>query len=90
VNPEPDIRLLTRAKWVGVLLPIAFIWGFEIVRSKVVEPSVSADSAHDFAALVMSGKKTLKDLGFTKEVPVRHYAVKEAVLPFTRTSDCAR
>ena len=37
---ERDVRLLTRAKWVGVLLPIAFIWGFEVVRWWVVEPSV--------------------------------------------------
>jgi two-component system nitrate/nitrite sensor histidine kinase NarX len=63
VNPEPDIRLLTRAKWVGVLLPIAFIWGFEIVRWWVVEPSVSADSAHVFAALVMSGAAVVFGLG---------------------------
>ena len=35
------------------------------------------------AALIMAGKK-LKDLGFTKEVAVRHYAIKEAVLPFAR------
>jgi len=63
VNPEPDIRLLTRAKWVGVLLPIAFIWGFEIVRWWVVEPSVSADSAHVFSALVMSGAAVIFGLG---------------------------
>ena len=63
VNPEPDIRLLTRAKWVGVLLPIAFIWGFEIVRWWVVEPSVSADSAHVFSALVMSGAAVVIGLG---------------------------
>jgi len=35
------------------------------------------------AALVMSGK-TLAELGFTKEVAISHYAVKEAVLPFVR------
>jgi carbamoyl-phosphate synthase large subunit len=35
------------------------------------------------AALVMTGRK-LKDLGFTREVAVRHFAVKEAVLPFSR------
>jgi len=63
VNPEPDVRLLTRAKWVGVLLPIAFIWGFEIIRWKVVEPSVAADSAHVFAALVMSGGAVVFGLG---------------------------
>ncbi len=63
VNAERDIRLLTRAKWVGVLLPIAFIWGFEIVRWWVVEPSVTSDSAHVFAALVMSGAAVLFGLG---------------------------
>jgi len=35
------------------------------------------------ASLVMAGK-TLKELGFTAEVPIRHHAVKEAVLPFVR------
>jgi len=35
------------------------------------------------AALVMTGK-TLKELGFTREVQPRHYAVKEAVFPFAR------
>ena len=35
------------------------------------------------AALVMTGK-TLAELGFTEEVSIRHYAVKEAVLPFVR------
>ena len=39
------------------------------------------------AALVMAGK-TLKELGFTKEVAIRHYAVKEAVLPFNRFPGC--
>ena len=63
MNPEPDIRLLTRAKWVGVLLPIVFIWGFEIVRWGIIEPSVPADSAHVFAALVLSGAAVLFGLG---------------------------
>ena len=35
------------------------------------------------AAKVMAGK-TLKELGFTKEVILPHYAVKEAVFPFIR------
>jgi carbamoyl-phosphate synthase large subunit len=35
------------------------------------------------ASLAMAGFK-LKDLGFTEEVSIRHYAVKEAVLPFVR------
>jgi carbamoyl-phosphate synthase large subunit len=35
------------------------------------------------ASLVMTGK-TLVELGFTEEVRIRHWAVKEAVLPFNR------
>jgi two-component system nitrate/nitrite sensor histidine kinase NarX len=63
VNAEHDVRLLTRAKWVGVLLPILFIWGFEIFRWWMIEPSVPADSAHVFAALVLSGAAVLFGLG---------------------------
>jgi len=37
------------------------------------------------AAMVMAGK-TLKELGITKEVEVKHVSVKESVLPFTRFS----
>ncbi len=37
------------------------------------------------AAQVMAGKK-LKELGFTKEIQIRHVAVKESVLPFSRFS----
>ncbi|MDD4101295.1 MAG: carbamoyl-phosphate synthase large subunit [Kiritimatiellae bacterium] len=39
------------------------------------------------AALVMAGK-SLKELGFTREVAIRHYAFKEAVLPFNRFPGC--
>jgi len=35
----------------------------------------------------MAGK-TLKELGFTREVTIRHYAFKEAVLPFNRFPGC--
>ena len=36
-----------------------------------------------YASLVMSGK-TLKEVGFTEEVDLKHVAVKEAVLPFDK------
>jgi carbamoyl-phosphate synthase large subunit len=39
------------------------------------------------AALVMAGR-TLPELGFTREVRIRHWAVKEAVLPFHRFPGC--
>jgi two-component system nitrate/nitrite sensor histidine kinase NarX len=63
VNPERDVRLLARAKWVGVLLPIGLIWAFELARYFLIDPSVPADSAHLFAALVMSGGAVLFALG---------------------------
>jgi len=63
VNPDRDVRPLTRAKWVGVLLPIALIWAFELCRYYLIDPSVPADSAHLFSALVMSGGAVLFSLG---------------------------
>lgn len=63
MNPDRDVQRLTRAKWVGVLLPIALIWGFELVRWRVIDPAVPPDSAHLFAALVMSGGAVLFALG---------------------------
>jgi carbamoyl-phosphate synthase large subunit len=36
------------------------------------------------AAQIMTGEKTLRELGFTKEVLPKHFSVKEAVFPFLR------
>ena len=63
VNSEREVRLLTRAKWVGVLLPIALIWCFELARWWVIDRSVPSDNAHVFAALLMSGGAVLFALG---------------------------
>jgi len=40
-----------------------------------------------YAAKIMAGK-SLKDVGFTKEISIKHYAVKEAVLPFAKFPGC--
>ncbi|HPT16697.1 MAG TPA: carbamoyl-phosphate synthase large subunit, partial [Kiritimatiellia bacterium] len=40
-----------------------------------------------YAARVMAGE-SLKKIGFTKEIVLRHVAVKEAVLPFARFPGC--
>ncbi len=37
-----------------------------------------------YAAMIMTGEKTLGDLGFTKEIIPKHFSVKEAVFPFLR------
>jgi carbamoyl-phosphate synthase large subunit len=36
------------------------------------------------AAQIMTGEKTLRDLGFTKEIVPKYFSVKEAVFPFLR------
>jgi carbamoyl-phosphate synthase large subunit len=36
------------------------------------------------AAQIMTGEKTLRDLGFTKQIVPEHFSVKEAVFPFLR------
>jgi len=37
-----------------------------------------------YAAQIMTGEKTLRDLDFTKEIIPKHFSVKEAVFPFLR------
>ncbi|MEZ5299106.1 MAG: carbamoyl-phosphate synthase large subunit [Verrucomicrobiales bacterium] len=37
-----------------------------------------------FAAQIMSGERTLKELGFTEEIEPPHFSVKEAVFPFSK------
>ncbi len=37
-----------------------------------------------YAAQIMTGEKTLRALGFTKEIVPKHFSVKEAVFPFLR------
>ena len=37
-----------------------------------------------YAAQIMTGEKSLRDLGFTKEIVPKHFSVKEAVFPFLR------
>jgi two-component system nitrate/nitrite sensor histidine kinase NarX len=52
---EPNaVRDLERLKWVGVLLPIGFIWGFELVRFLLVENHFSSSDAHVLSALFMA------------------------------------
>jgi signal transduction histidine kinase len=48
------IRDLDRLKWVGILLPIGFIWGFQIVRHYILEGAVSPENADAMTAAVMA------------------------------------
>lgn len=58
VGPMSELRGsggLSRLKWATILLPIAFIFAFEIVRLLVIEPLVDAQDAHLVSALAMAG-----------------------------------
>jgi len=56
-------------------------------RASRTVPFVSKAIGHPlakYAAQIMSGERTLADLGFTEEVGPPHYSVKEAVFPFNK------
>jgi signal transduction histidine kinase len=48
-------RDLSRLKWATIVLPIVFVWVFELVRFFVLDPSVTGDSGHVISAMVMGG-----------------------------------
>ncbi len=52
-------RDLQRLKWIGVILPVAFIWFFEVLRLTVLDKAYEADTAHLVAALLMGGAVVL-------------------------------
>ena len=53
-DPRP-IRDLERLKWIGVLLPIALIWAWELARFLFVDGTVSAQDEHILSALILAG-----------------------------------
>lgn len=46
---------MSRLKWATILVPVAFIFAFEIVRLLVLEPLVDAQDVHLVSALSMAG-----------------------------------
>ncbi len=53
---EPKgMRDLNRLKWATIVLPIVFVWLFELVRFLVLDPQLSTDEGHIAAAMVMGG-----------------------------------
>jgi two-component system nitrate/nitrite sensor histidine kinase NarX len=53
-EPRND-RDLSRLKWATLVLPIVFVWLFELARSLLLDPRVSGDSGHVLAAMIMGG-----------------------------------
>ncbi len=48
-------RDLNRLKWATILLPIGFVWVFELVRFLVLDPQLTGDEGHVASAMVMGG-----------------------------------
>lgn len=59
MNDEPAARDLRRLWWLAVLLPIGFIWLFEVARLLFIEPSVPIGQSHIIAPLLMTGAVVL-------------------------------
>ena len=48
-------RDLNRLKWATMILPIVFVWLFELGRFLVLDPSAPSDSTHVASAMIMGG-----------------------------------
>jgi two-component system nitrate/nitrite sensor histidine kinase NarX len=48
-------RDLNRLKWATILLPIGFVWAFELVRFLVLDPTLTGDDGHLASAMIMGG-----------------------------------
>lgn len=44
-----------RLKWLTMLLPLGFVWVFELVRFLVLDPQLTGDSGHVASAMIMGG-----------------------------------
>ncbi len=90
---EKQTKKLAKALDVKGLMNVQFAVQNEVVYVLEVNPRASRTVPFvskaigvplaKIAALVMAGA-SLKELGFTKEVKIKHFCVKEAVFPFNR------
>lgn len=48
-------RDLNRLKWATMVLPVVFVWVFELVRFLVLDPQVTGDAGHVLSAMIMGG-----------------------------------
>ncbi len=48
-------RDLNRLKWATVILPIGFVWAFELVRFLVLDPGMTGDDSYVASAMIMGG-----------------------------------
>ncbi len=46
-------RDLGRLKWATIVLPVVFVWAFELVRFLVLDPQLTGDDGHVLSAMIM-------------------------------------
>ena len=46
-------RDLNRLRWATLVLPLVFVWGFEVVRFFVLDPQLTGDEGHVASAMIM-------------------------------------
>jgi len=55
VSDPGGSRDLNRLKWATIVLPLVFVWAFEVVRSFLLDPQVTGDQGHVLSAVIMGG-----------------------------------
>ena len=48
-----QVRDLNRLKWATMVLPVVFVWVFELVRFLVLDPRLTGDEGHVASAMIM-------------------------------------
>jgi hypothetical protein len=55
LNPKQSDGGLSRLRWATLILPIVFVWLFEVGRSFILDPQVTGTDGHVIAAMIMGG-----------------------------------
>jgi two-component system nitrate/nitrite sensor histidine kinase NarX len=55
MNQTRGTRDLNRLKWATMILPIVFVWLFELGRFLLLDPQVTGDAGHVASAMIMGG-----------------------------------
>lgn len=63
MHPPRGARDLEHLKWIGVILPIVFIWAFELGRFYFVDGNLPGTDTHVISALLMAGAVVLFGMG---------------------------
>ena len=55
MKPNRNQTGLTHLRWATLVLPLVFVWLFEVLRSFILDPSVTGTDGHVIAAMIMGG-----------------------------------